>query len=287
MTTELHFPTVGVIGAGVMGVGVAQSLAQTGHRALVVDVSDPVLDRARKELRSGLRAQMLFDRKSTVDPKAITERIAFTTDLERLCEADFVVENVTEKWPIKQQVYAQLDAICRPEVVFAANTSAIPITRIGSATRRPAQVVGMHFMNPVPLKSMVEVIRGFHTSPETLVAARQFVADLNKTSVVVEDSPGFVSTRVLMLTINEAIFLVHDRVASAADVDRIFKGCFEHKMGPLETADLIGLDTILFSIEVLHDAFNDDKYRPCPLLKQMVDAGLHGRKSGRGFYDYQ
>jgi 3-hydroxybutyryl-CoA dehydrogenase len=287
MTTTLQFPTVGVVGAGVMGVGVAQSLAQTGHRAIVVDVADAVLERARKALKTGLRAAMLFDRKSVPDPSAVTERIVFTTDLERLRDADFVVENVTEKWPIKQEVYGRLDQICRPEIVFAANTSAIPITRIGSATRRPAQVVGMHFMNPVPLKPMVELIRGFHSSPEAMATAQQFVAELGKTSVIVQDSPGFVSNRVLMLTINEAIFLVHDRVASAADVDRIFKGCFEHKMGPLETADLIGLDTILYSIEVLYDAFNDDKYRPCPLLKQMVDAGLHGRKSGRGFFDYQ
>jgi 3-hydroxybutyryl-CoA dehydrogenase len=283
----LRYQTVGVVGAGVMGVGVAQSLAQTGHRVVVVDIADAVLDRARKELRAGIRASLFFDRKSGIDAKAITERIAFTTDDNQLREVDFVVENATEKWEIKQEIYARLDALCRPDVVFAANTSAIPITRIGSATRRPAQVIGMHFMNPVPLKPMVEVIRGYHTSPETIAAAQGFLAEMNKTCVLVEDSPGFVSNRVLMLTINEAIFLVHERVASAADVDRIFKGCFEHKMGPLETADLIGLDTILYSIEVLHDAFNDDKYRPCPLLKKMVDAGLHGRKSGRGFYDYQ
>lgn len=285
--SALHYQTVGVVGAGVMGVGVAQSLAQTGHRVVVVDIADAVLDRARKELRAGIRASLFFDRKSGIDTKAITERIAFTTDDNQLREVDFVVENATEKWEIKQGIYARLDALCRPDVVFAANTSAIPITRIGSATRRPAQVIGMHFMNPVPLKPMVEVIRGYHTSPETIAAAQGFLAEMNKTCVLVEDSPGFVSNRVLMLTINEAIFLVHDRVASATDVDRIFKGCFEHKMGPLETADLIGLDTILYSIEVLHDAFNDDKYRPCPLLKKMVDAGLHGRKSGRGFYDYQ
>jgi 3-hydroxybutyryl-CoA dehydrogenase len=196
------------------------------------------------------------------------------------------VENVVEKWPVKKDVYAQLDAICRPDVVFAANTSAISITRIGSATKRPSQVVGMHFMNPVPMKPMVEVIRGFHTSDASIAAAKQFLAGMGKDCIVVEDSPGFVSNRVLMLTVNEAVFLVHDKVASAADVDRIFKTCFGHKMGPLETADLIGLDTILYSIEVLYESFNDDKYRPCPLLKKMVDAGLHGRKSGRGFYNY-
>jgi 3-hydroxybutyryl-CoA dehydrogenase len=288
--TTVEFPAVGVVGAGVMGAGVAQNLAQTGHHVVLVDVSDAALERARREIRSGLRAYALFsksaDRKTAVDPKVVLEHITFTTDDRRLEAVDFVIENVTEKWPIKKAVYERIDTICRPEVIFAADTSAISITRIGSATQRPARVVGIHFMNPVPLKPMVEVIRGFHTTPETIDAARRLLAEMNKTCVVVEDSPGFVSNRVLMLTINEAIFLVQDGVASAADVDRIFKGCFEHKMGPLETADLIGLDTILYSIEVLYESFNDDKYRPAPLLKKMVDAGLHGRKSGRGFYEH-
>ncbi|WP_394821757.1 3-hydroxyacyl-CoA dehydrogenase family protein [Pendulispora albinea] len=286
-TSKLEFPTVGVVGAGVMGAGVAQDLAQTGHDVVLVDVSGAALDRARKEIRNGLRAYALFGKsKERLDAKAILERITFTTDYPLLAKADFVIENVTEKWPIKKEVYERIDGICRPHVVFAADTSAISITRIGSATKRPSQVLGMHFMNPVPLKPLVEVIRGFHTTPETLDTANRLLGEMNKTSVVVEDMPGFVSNRVLMLTINEAIFLVQDRVASAADVDKIFKGCFEHKMGPLETADLIGLDTILYSIEVLHESFDDDKYRPCPLLKKMVDAGLHGRKSGRGFYNY-
>lgn len=283
---KIEFPRVGVIGAGVMGVGVAQSLAQTGHEVIVVDVADDVLERARRELRQGIRAWMLLGKGAKIDAKAVTERIVFTTDYERLAAVDFVVENVTEKWALKQEVYRRLEAVCRPEVVFAANTSAISITKIGAATRRPAQVVGMHFMNPVPMKPMVELIRAFHTSPETLAAGQRFLAEMGKEAVVVNDWPGFVSNRVLMLTINEAVFLLQDQVASAVDVDRIFKGCFGHKMGPLETADLIGLDTILYSIEVLHESYNDSKYRPCPLLKKMVDAGLHGRKSGRGFYDY-
>jgi 3-hydroxybutyryl-CoA dehydrogenase len=289
-SSTVEYRSIGVVGAGVMGAGVAQSLAQTGHHVVLVDVSDAALERARREIRSGLRAYALFsksaDRKAAVDPKLIFEHIIFTTDDRRLEGVDFVIENVTEKWPIKKAVYERIDTICRPDVIFAADTSAISITRIAAATLRPPRVVGIHFMNPVPLKPMVEVIRGFHTSPETIEAARRLLAEMNKTCVVVEDSPGFVSNRVLMLTINEAIFLVQDGVASAADVDRIFKGCFEHKMGPLETADLIGLDTILYSIEVLYESFNDDKYRPCPLLKKMVDAGLHGRKSGRGFYEH-
>ncbi|WXB00357.1 3-hydroxyacyl-CoA dehydrogenase NAD-binding domain-containing protein [Pendulispora brunnea] len=286
-TLELEFTSVGVVGAGVMGVGVAQDLAQTGHHVVLVDISDQVLERARKEIRNGVRAFALFGKaERKIDVKEVLERITFTTDYARLANVDFVIENVTEKWPIKKEVYERIDPICRPEVVFAVDTSAISITRVGSVTKRPAQVLGMHFMNPVPLKPMVEVIRGFHTTEGTIDTGKRLLAEMNKSAVVVEDVPGFVSNRVLMLTINEAVFLVQDRVASAADVDKIFKGCFEHKMGPLETADLIGLDTILYSIEVLYESFNDDKYRPCPLLKKMVDAGLHGRKSGRGFYDY-
>lgn len=283
----MEFTTAGVVGAGVMGVGVAQNLAQTGHRVVLVDVSEEILENARKELRSSLRAFAMFNRKAAVDPAEVFEKIEFTTDYELLAKADFVVENVTEEWAVKEKVYKELDRICRPEVVFAVNTSAISITRVGSVTSRPERVVGMHFMNPVPLKPMVEVIRGHHTTPETIDTARRFLAELGKECIVVEDVPGFVSNRVLMLTINEAVFLVQDGVAPPADVDRIFKTCFDHKMGPLETADLIGLDTILKSVEVLYESFNDSKYRPAPLLKKMVAAGLLGRKSGQGFHTYR
>ncbi|MGC2997753.1 3-hydroxyacyl-CoA dehydrogenase family protein [Streptomyces sp. G35A] len=283
----MEFTTVGVVGAGVMGVGVAQNLAQTGHQVVLVDVTDEVLDNARRELRNSLRAYALFNRGAGVAAAEIFDRIEFTTDYELLAKADFVVENVTEDWTIKKEVYEQIDRIVRPEVVFAVNTSAISITRVGSATSRPERVVGMHFMNPVPMKPMVEVIRGHHTTPGTIDTARRFLAEMGKECIVVEDVPGFVSNRVLMLTINEAVFLVQDGVAPAADVDRIFKTCFDHRMGPLETADLIGLDTILKSVEVLYESFNDDKYRPAPLLKKMVAAGLLGRKSGEGFHTYR
>ncbi|MFF5449604.1 3-hydroxyacyl-CoA dehydrogenase family protein [Streptomyces sp. NPDC012888] len=282
----MEFNTVGVIGAGVMGVGVAQNLAQTGHRVVLVDVSEEVLDNARKELRTSLRTWAMFNPGKSADLSAVLEKIEFTTDYERLADADFVVENVTEDWGVKQQVYERIDGICRPGVVFAVNTSAISITRVGSATTRPERVVGMHFMNPVPMKPLVEVIRGYHTTQDTLDTAARFLAGLGKECIVVEDVPGFVSNRVLMLTVNEAVFLVQDGVASASEVDRIFKGCFDHRMGPLETADLIGLDTILKSVEVLYESFNDDKYRPAPLLKKMVAAGLLGRKSGQGFHSY-
>lgn len=278
---------VGVIGAGVMGSGVAQNLAQTGHKVLLTDISEEVLEKTRHDIGNSLRFQGFFGKQEhSEEPEKVMERITFATDFQVLENADFVVENVTEKWEIKKRVYSELDAVCPENCIFAANTSAIPITKIGAATKRPDKVVGMHFMNPVPMKKTVEVIRGYHTSDETISASEQFLKNMGKTGIIVNDAPGFVSNRILMLTVNEAVFVVQDQVASPEDVDNIFKSCFEHKMGPLETADLIGLDTILYSLEVLYESFNDSKYRPCPLLKKMVDAGLHGRKSGQGFYSY-
>jgi len=279
---------IGVIGAGVMGSGVAQNLAQTGHKVLLIDISESVLEKTRHEIENNLRFQGFFNKQETLEePEKIIERINFTTDFQTLEKADFVVENVTENWEIKKEVYSKIDDFCPTHCIFAANTSAIPITKIGSATKRPDKVVGMHFMNPVPMKKTVEVIRGYHTSDETLSISELFLKNMGKTGIIVNDSPGFVSNRILMLTVNEAVFVVQEQVASHEDVDNIFKSCFEHKMGPLETADLIGLDTILYSLEVLYESFNDSKYRPCPLLKKMVDAGLYGRKSGQGFYSYE
>jgi 3-hydroxybutyryl-CoA dehydrogenase len=279
--------TIGVIGAGVMGVGLAHALAERGMRALLIDVSDSILESAFGQIRNNIRLQRLFQKNPGSVPEEILGRIQISAGYDVLQEADFVIENVTEKIGIKTEVYRRLDAICPPQCVFAANTSAIPITRIGAMTSRPARVLGMHFMNPVPLKSAVEVIRGYHTSDQTVATATRLLSLMGKKAILVGDSPGFVSNRVLMLTINEAIFLVQEKVASPEVVDEIFKNCFEHKMGPIETADLIGLDTILLSIEVLYDEFKDSKFRPCPLLRQMVDAGLHGRKTGRGFYSYE
>jgi 3-hydroxybutyryl-CoA dehydrogenase len=280
--------TVGVVGAGVMGVGVAQNLAQTGHRVLLLDLDAGVLDRARAEIEKGLRFHGMFAKAKPAGPPAaeVLARIEFTTEYDGFAAADFVVENVTEKWEAKSPIYPVLDRVCPPHACFAANTSAYSITRIGSLTQRADRVLGMHFMNPVPLKPTVEVIRAFHTSQATIDTAQALLRAMGKEGIVVNDMPGFVSNRVLMLTINEAVWLVQDQVAAAEDVDRIFKTCFGHKMGPLETADLIGLDTILYSVEVLYESYNDSKYRPCPLLRKMVDAGLHGRKNGRGFYDY-
>jgi 3-hydroxybutyryl-CoA dehydrogenase len=284
----MDIQTVGVIGAGVMGAGVAQTLAQSGLQVILLDVSENILDHAKQQIHNNTRFQGLFkkdDRKQSADD--ILGRVAFSTDYELLREVDFVIENVPEKWSIKEGVYKQIEAICMQHCVFAANTSAMSITRIASVTKRPALVLGMHFMNPVPMKPTVEVVRGYHTSDQTIATAQALLTRMGKEGIVVNDSPGFVSNRVLMLTINESIFILQDRVATVEDVDKIFRTCFGHKMGPLETADLIGLDTILLSLEVLYESFNDSKYRPCTLLKKMVDAGLYGQKSGQGFYQYQ
>lgn len=278
--------TVGVIGAGVMGRGLAHDLAQHGYNVLLIDVNEQILADAKRAVRQNLRAQMLQQGGAKESSDVVLARIHPSTDVESLAVAEFVIENATEKWEIKKSIYPVIDRICPEHTVFAANTSAMSITRFGSLTNRPDKVLGMHFMNPVPMKKTVEVIRGFHTSQDTIDAATRLLAAFGKEAVVVADSPGFVSNRVLMLTVNEAVFLVHDRVASPEEVDKIFRECFGHPMGPLATADLIGLDTILYSIEVLYESFNDDKYRPCPLLRKMVDAGLHGRKNGKGFFSY-
>jgi 3-hydroxybutyryl-CoA dehydrogenase len=279
--------TIGVIGAGVMGAGVAQSLADSNHNVLLLDVSDEILGRAKKEIRNNLRLRAMLKKNGGAPSIDETlDRITTTTDTSVLANADFVIENVTEKWEIKQRVYEEIDPICPPRCVFAANTSAIPITRIAATMKQPERVLGMHFMNPAPMKPVVEVIRGYHTAEETIQTALNLLTQMGKEGVVVNDSPGFVSNRVLMLTINEATFLVHERVASPEDIDKIFQKCFGHTMGPLATADLIGVDTILLSLEVLYESFADSKYRPCPLLKQMVDAGHLGRKAGRGFFSY-
>ncbi len=283
----MEIQAVGVVGAGVMGRGVAQSLAQTGHHVVLLDISDEVLAKALAEIKDNVRLHSLFTpKKGALAPDDVARQITCSTDYDMLAEAEFVIENVTEKWELKQAIYPQLSAICRDSCVLAVNTSAIPITRLAALTARPSSVLGMHFMNPVPLKPMVEVIRGYHTSNETLERAKHLLTQMGKECIVVNDAAGFVTNRVMMLTVNEAIFLLHEQVASAEEIDRLFKSCFGHKMGPLETADLIGLDTVLLSIEVLYDNFNDSKYRPCPLLRKMVDAGLYGRKSGQGFYHY-
>ncbi|MGW0249796.1 3-hydroxyacyl-CoA dehydrogenase family protein [Nocardia goodfellowii] len=277
----------GVAGAGVMGAEVAQVAAAAGHDVVLLDISDEVLDKAVQTIRSNLRFQRLLSNEGPVVKAAdVVGRITCTTSIEDFAKAQFVVENVTENWGIKAQLYRELDRICPEGAVFAVNTSVIPITKVAAETDRPDRVIGTHFMNPVSRKPTVEVIRGHHTSDATVARTLQVLDSIGKRGVVVRDSPGFVSNRVLMLTVNEAVFLLHEGVATAEQIDDIFVSCFGHTMGPLATADLIGLDTILYSIEGLFDHFNDSKYRPCPLLRKMVDAGLHGRKSGAGFFKY-
>jgi 3-hydroxybutyryl-CoA dehydrogenase len=283
----MEIKNVGVIGAGVMGSGLAQNLAQTGYQVVLIDIAEDILAHSKQNLVQNIRFQQMFNKKIKLEDSEYTiKQITFTTDYHLLHEVDFVIENVPEKWKTKKIVYSQLEDNCPKHCIFGANTSAISITRIASATKRPSNVIGIHFMNPVPMNSMVELIPGYHTSEETIETTTTLLENMGKEFIMVNDFPGFVSNRVLMLTINEAIFVVRDQVAPPKDVDKIFKSCFGHKMGPLETADLIGLDTILFSLQVLYESFSDTKYRPCPLLKRMVDAGLLGRKSGKGFYHY-
>ncbi len=279
--------TVHVLGAGVMGSGVAQTLAQTGHRVVLLDVADEALERARERIQQGLRLEILLQKKAEKqDPAVVLDRIRFTIDMEALREAAYVIENVPEKWDIKKKVYADLEAACPEACIFASDTSCMPIGRIATWTERPGQVIGIHFMNPVPRKRVVEVIRGAATTEETIARTGTLLQQMGKECVIVNDAPGFVSNRVLMLTINEAAFVLQEGTGSAKEIDRIFRDCMGHAMGPLETADLIGLDTILYSIEVLYDSLGGEKFRPCPLLEDLVREGHLGCKTGRGFHDY-
>ncbi|MGW4910344.1 3-hydroxyacyl-CoA dehydrogenase family protein [Streptomyces sp. NPDC004270] len=288
MTDTSQIRRVAVLGAGTMGVGGAHAFAAAGFSVVLVDTTDAALSRARDLIGENARLYAMLDRelaKST--PDEVLSRIEFRTGLDGLADADFVVENVTENWEIKENLYREMDAVAPERCVFGVNTSAIPITRMASVTGRPDRVVGTHLMNPVPLKKLVEVIRGFHTSPETIELTRGLFRAVGQDIVVVEDSSGFVTNRVAMLSVNEAILLLQDNVAQAGDIDRLFRQCLGHQMGPLETADLIGLDTVMYSLEVLLDNFNDPKFAPAPLLRKLVAAGRLGRKSGHGFYSYE
>jgi len=279
---------IGVVGAGNIGTGVVTDLLLHGLSAVVVDVSRDRLERAQAAVLGNIRCAPLFSKTlPRITRESAAERMRLTTDLRQLAECDFVVENVTEDWTTKRALYEQLDAVVPAGVRFGVNTSCISITQIGSVTKRPADVVGVHFMNPVHLMPTVEVIRAFHTSDETVGALQELLAALQKEAIVVEDLPGFVSNRISHLFMNEAAFVLQDRVASAEKIDLIFKKCFGHRMGPLETADLIGLDTVMHSLDVLYESFRDSKYRCCPLLRTLVHAGHLGRKTGRGFHLYR
>jgi 3-hydroxybutyryl-CoA dehydrogenase len=283
----MNLERVGVLGAGNIGIGVVTDLVLHGLNAVVVDISKEQLRRAEAEVLKNIRfAPVMLKSAHRFTKEDALQRMVFTEDVNDVSSCDFVIENVTENWDIKKQVYETLDGVAPPAVCFGANTSCISITRIGSVTKRPAQVVGMHLMNPVHLKPTVEVIRGHHTSDHTIEILKQLFTRLNKEAVVVGDLPGFVSNRISHLFMNEAAFVFQDGLATAVEIDTIFKKCFGHKMGPLETADLIGLDTVMHSLDVLYDSYHDPKFRCCPLLRKMVDAGLLGRKTGRGFHVY-
>ncbi len=276
-----------VIGAGTIGLGLAVDLAAHGYTVQVVDSSPEVVKRAPDQVgRDLMMFRMLAPDYRDADSDAILARLSFSTELESVADADFVIENITEDIPMKEAVFDGLARICRPDAYFATNTSCISVTRLAARLRDPSRMMGMHFMNPVPVKKFVEIIRGELTSEETEEAAQTLARSLGKEFVVVNDFPGFVSNRVMMLTVNECAFVLQDGVASAAQVDKVFRLAFGHPMGPLAMADLIGLDTILKSVEVLYEEYSDSKYRPCPLLRKMVNAGYLGRKNGRGFFSY-
>jgi len=277
---------IGVVGAGTMGNGIAQVAARAGYKVVMRDVRDEFLERGINAIDKSLQRDVDKERLSEAEKKAILGRIQTTTELSDLCAATFVVEAVNEDLAVKTELFKSLDEITAPGTILASNTSSISITKLGAATARPDKVIGMHFMNPVPVMKLVEVIRGMATSDETYERVRALSEKLGKTALDCQDSPGFVSNRVLMPMINEAIFTLHEGVASQESIDGIMKLGMNHPMGPLTLADFIGLDVCLAIMNVLHEGLGDSKYRPCPLLKRYVDAGWLGRKSGRGFYEY-
>jgi 3-hydroxybutyryl-CoA dehydrogenase len=281
------FSKIGIAGAGTMGITTSVDLLLHGISVILVDISQEQLETAKSEIIKAIRfAPMLVKEAPRLTEADVTAKVHFTTSLQELRNAEFVVENITEKWELKEKVYKELDALLPPEVCIGMNTSCTSITKTAGLLVDPGRLVGVHFMNPVYLKSSVEVIRGFHTSENTLDELNSLLVQLGKDAVIINDLPGFVSNRISHLFMNEAMFVVQDQVADAAQVDTIFKKCYGHTMGPLETADLIGLDTVMHSIDVLFESYQDSKFRCCPLLRKMVHAGLLGRKSGKGFYEY-
>ncbi|HEY0544714.1 MAG TPA: 3-hydroxybutyryl-CoA dehydrogenase [Pyrinomonadaceae bacterium] len=278
--------TIGVIGAGTMGNGIAQVAARAGYEVVMRDVKTEFLERGMSAIDKSLQRDVDKERLGADEKQAIMNRIRATTELEAMRDAALVVEAVTENVAVKAEVFRALDELTSPQTILASNTSSISITKLGAATKRPDKVIGMHFMNPVPVMKLVEIIRGIATSDETYNRVRELSEKLGKTPLECNDMPGFVANRILMPMINEAIFALQEGVATRESIDGIMKLGMNHPMGPLTLADFIGLDVCLAIMNVLHEGLGDPKYRACPLLKRYVDAGWLGRKSGRGFYEY-
>ncbi len=278
--------TLGVVGAGQMGAGIAQVAAQAGLDVIMTDVSDEACRRGLEGIARNFDRMIQRGRFKPEDRERVLKRIRITSKLEELSEADFVVEAVVENEDAKIAVFQKLDKICPADVILASNTSSISITKMGARTSRADRFIGMHFMNPVPAMKLVEIIRGLATSKETYAATQALAEKLGKSTMTAEDFPGFIVNRVLLPMINEAIYTLYEGVGRVTDIDTAMKLGTNQPMGPLELADLIGLDTCLAIMEVMHRVLGDDKYRPCPLLKKYVDAGYLGRKAGRGFYSY-
>jgi 3-hydroxybutyryl-CoA dehydrogenase len=284
--TEMEIRTIGVVGAGQMGSGIAQVAASSGLSVVMSDIKEAFVEKGISAIEKNLGRMVKKEKISQEDQKAVLGRIDGTTSIKNMAKVDFVVEAATEEIALKRQIFRDLDECCEEGVILSSNTSSLSITKIASATKRPEKVIGMHFMNPVPVMKLVEIIKGLATSNLAYRVTNDLALKLGKTPVPANDSPGFISNRILMPMINEAIYALFEGVGSAEDIDQVMKLGMNHPMGPLALADLIGLDTCLAVIEVLHSGLGDDKYRPCPLLRKYVDAGWLGKKMGKGFYDY-